>query len=166
MTSRSTRVAFGLLVTGAAIYLFKFVFILLVGSDATWEKNVEGISFVVATPIQVVGVGIAAWLATHRWPKPMRVPATVGAVIGWFLLIGVGSAITFGGVEVEWPLVLWAALLTAVAAALGRAGRGADPRGHDREARGPARRDVLPDRRATVGGETQPVRPADPPAGR
>lgn len=146
MTSRITRVAFGLLVTGAAIYLFKFVFILVFGSDATWEQNVEGISFVVATPLQLAGVGLAAWLATHRWPKPMRIAATVGAVIGWLLLIGLGSAITLGGVEVEWPLVLWAALLTAVAAVLGRARRSASASGHDRDVRGNARRDILPSR--------------------
>jgi hypothetical protein len=118
MESRTHRVAVALLLAGAAIYLFKFVLIAFVGSEETWAQHVEGISFVVGTPLQLIGLGMATWLATRRKPASVRVAATVVTVAGWFLLIGFGDEVVVGGVELEWPLVVWAALLVLAARAV------------------------------------------------
>jgi hypothetical protein len=117
MESRTHRVAVALLLAGAAIYIFKFVLIALVGSEETWAQHVEGLSFVIGTPLQLIGIGMATWLATRGKPGSARAAATVVTVVGWFLLIGLGDEVVVGGVELEWPLVVWAALLVLAAGA-------------------------------------------------
>jgi hypothetical protein len=118
MESRTHRVAVALLLIGAAIYVFKFVLIAVVGSEETWAQHVEGLSFVIGTPLQLIGIGMATWLATRGKPGIARASATVVAVVGWFLLIGLGDEVVVAGVELEWPLVVWAGLLVLAARAV------------------------------------------------
>ena len=60
MELRADRAAIGLLLAGAAIYVFRFVLIALVGSKVTWAQHVKGVSFVIGTPCSSL-----AW----EWPS-------------------------------------------------------------------------------------------------
>lgn len=120
MNPRTVRMATALLVAGAAINVFKFVVIALFGSEERWAQDVEGVSFVVATPLQLIGVGITAWLLTRGKARAVRLATAVAAAIVWFLLIGFSPQVVVADVELEWPLLLWAATLVALATILRR----------------------------------------------
>jgi hypothetical protein len=120
MNPRIVRLATALLLAGAAIYVFKFVVIALFGSEERWAQHVEGISFVVATPLQLLGVGMTSWLLTRGRVRAMRIAAALGAAVAWFLLIGFSPEVVLSGIELEWPLLMWAGVLVGLATLLRR----------------------------------------------
>lgn len=129
-TSSSALVS-RLLVLGAGVYLFKFCFLLVAGSDAGWKDDVAGWCFVVGTALMLTGVAKAAWLAARSRPAGLRVGAVAGAVVGWFLLIGLADEVLVRTLdrslahvaEFEFSLVVTALLALAVARLVGRADR-------------------------------------------